>query len=97
MKKIMLILLSLFATSILPTAASADCMLVEYFDHFIVQEDSTVILYNGSVALVKIDLECSVQPESKIRLLKNYLCNGDNILIDDSSCMMVSVTSPSDY
>jgi hypothetical protein len=97
MKKIMLILLCLVTTSILPNAVSADCILVEYFDNFIIREDNTVILYNGSVGLVKIDLECSVQPESKIRLLKNYLCNGDNILIDDSTCMMVSVTSPNDY
>jgi len=97
MQRIMLILLCLLAASTLPTAASADCILVDDFDHFIIQEDDTIVLYNGSVPLVKIDVECNVQSESKIRLLKNYLCNGDNILIDGSTCMMVSVTSPNDY
>ncbi len=97
MKRMILIFLCLLAASILPAAAFADCMLVEYFDNFMIQEDDTIILYNGSVALVKIDVECNVEPDSRIRLLKNYLCNGDNILIDGSTCMIVSVRSPNAY
>jgi hypothetical protein len=97
MQRMILILLCLLATSIVPGKVSADCIMVEVFDNFIIQKDDTIILYNGSAARVKIDVECNVEPESRIRLLKNYLCNGDNILVDDSTCRMVSVTSPNEY
>ena len=97
MQRRFLILLCLFSLLILPGAVSADCIGVSFFDNFIIQEDDTVILYNGQVALVKLDLDCNVEPSSKIRLLRNYLCSGDNILIDDSNCKIVSVRSPSEY
>lgn len=96
MKKYFLVLLWLFFLLILPDVVSADCMSVGPFDNFIVQGDDTVILYNGSVALVKIEVDCGVQPKSKIRLLKSYCCDGDDIMIDDSTCTIMSLQSSSD-
>jgi hypothetical protein len=97
MQRRFLILLCVFSILILPDAVSADCIGVSFFDNFIIQADDTVILYNGTVALVKLTVDCNVEPSSKIRLLRNYLCGGDNILIDDSTCKIVSVKSPSEY
>jgi hypothetical protein len=94
MKRAALILFCLSCTWILPGAVSADCIAVTYFDNFIIQGDRTVILYNGMAALVKMDVDCSVQTTSRIRLLKNYLCSGDDILIDDSACKIISLTAP---
>ncbi len=79
-----------------PAAAPADCLTVGPFDNFIVQEDNTVILYNGSVAIVKMEVDCPVRPSSKIRLLKNYLCDGDPVRIDDETCSIASLRSLSE-
>ena len=93
MKRNFLIMLCLFFLLVLPKVASADCLSVGPFDNFIVQGDDTVILYYGSVALVQIELNCSVNPKSKIRLLKNYCCDGDDIMIDDSTCSIITLKS----
>ncbi len=96
MKKNSLILPCLFLLLAVPAAASADCFTVGPFNNFIVQEDNTVILYNGSVAIVEMEVDCPVLPTSKIRLLKNYLCDGDNIRIDDETCSIASLRSLSE-
>jgi len=96
MKRNFLIMRCLFFLLVLPGVVSADCTSVGPFDNFVVREDHTVILYNGSVALIEIEVDCSVQPKSKIRLLKNYCCDGDDILIDDSTCSIMSLKSLSE-
>lgn len=97
MKRRFLILLCMFSVLILPGAVSADCIGVSFFDNFIIQEDGAIILYNGMAPVVKLSLDCNVEPSSNIRLLRNYLCSGDNILVDNSNCKIVSVRSPSEY
>ena len=97
MRKRFLIVLCLLFILILPVTVSADCMGVSFFDNFILRGSNTVVLYSGTAPLVKIDVDCTVQPTSNIRLLRNYLCDGDDILIDDSTCKIITVKSPSEY
>lgn len=92
MRRNFLILLCLFFLLILPNVVTADCMSVGNFDNFIVKDD-TIILYSGHDPLVKIEVNCEVLPTSKIRLLKSYLCDDDDIMIDDSTCSMISLES----
>ncbi len=93
MKRSYLILVGLFFILILPGRVSADCMSVGPFDNFILQGDDTVILTSAGQALVKIETNCTVYEKSKVRLLKNYICDGDTIMIDDKNCTMVTVSS----
>jgi hypothetical protein len=81
----------LFLLLIFPQLLLADCVPVGYFDNFIVEGDHTVILYTGSVPIVKFDVSCKVGPTSKIRLLKVSACEGDDIEIDGSACTILSV------
>jgi hypothetical protein len=90
MQRNFLILLCLFFLLILPEVVLADCISVGYVDNFIVKDD-TIILYNGQVPFVKIVVNCNVDSTSKIRLLKSYLCDGDDILIDGSTCRIISL------
>ena len=92
MQRCFLILLCLFSLC-MPAPASANCMSI-YFDNFYIQQNGTVVLYNGSAPVAKLDLDCIINPDSRIRLLKNYLCDSDEILVDDSSCKVISVTAP---
>ncbi len=94
--QILICLFSLLVLLVLPPVASADCILVDNFDTFGVQGDG-IVLYSGSTPLVKIQTDCTVYEESKITLLKNYLCDGDGIRIDGSTCLIVDVTSAREY
>ena len=93
MQRCFLILFCLFCLCV-PDLVSADCMVIGYFDSFYIQQDGAVVLYSGSTPIVKLDMDCSINPDSRIRLLKNYLCDSDEILVDDSPCKIVSVKSP---
>jgi hypothetical protein len=87
-----LILLYALLFFLLPNVAGADCANVRYFNNFYILEDDTVILYFWSAPLAQLDLQnCTVTPNSEIRLLSGYLCDGDAILIDGSRCTIMSV------
>ncbi len=95
MRRIFLVLICLSCMWMAPDGVMADCMGISYFDSFVVLEgNTTVVLYDGPVVIAKIDLDCVVRQTSRIRLLKNYVCDGDDILIDDARCRIMVVTSP---
>lgn len=83
----------LFLTAV-QGVASADCILGGPFDRFIVQDDKIVTLYRQSVPLARMEVDCVVQPDSTIQLKKNYLCDGDDVIINGSICTIVFVTAP---
>lgn len=93
MRKAMILLTGLLVLLAFPPAVPADCIKVGGFDSFTLVKDDTVILYSGGSAVVKIETNCTVYEKSRVRLLKNYICDGDDILIDDKTCNMAAVSS----
>ncbi len=93
MRKAILLLNCLFILLALPAAAPADCIKVGGFDSFTLVKDDTVILYSGGAAVVKIETNCTVYEKSRVRLFKDYICDSDEIMIDDKTCNMVTVSS----
>jgi len=91
MKKILLALcLGIFF--LLPSLNSAECTDIGYFDSFTLQGLNTVILYAGSMPVVRLDVQnCSVKPSSKIQLPKTNVCDGDGIMIDGKRCVMMEI------
>jgi hypothetical protein len=54
--------------------------------------NNTVILFAGSSPVAQFDvLDCSVQPTSRIQLMKSDVCDGDEIMIDGSRCTMMEI------
>ena len=77
---------------LLPSLSSAECGDIGWFNRFSLQGENTVVLYAGSMPVVKFDIQnCSVQPSSKIELIKNNVCDGDEIMIDGSRCTMMEI------
>ncbi len=73
--------------------AMADCADMGSFDSFSVT-GNTVTLYAASRPFVKFDVQsCDVQPTSKLQLLKGYVCDGDEVLINGSRCTILDVSS----
>lgn len=93
MRKAMFLLTGLLVLLALPSTVPADCVKVGGFDSFTLVGDDTVILYSGGAAVVKIETNCTVYEKSRVRLFKNYICDGDDIMIDDKTCNMATVSS----
>ncbi len=79
---------------ILPVLAAADCINIGRFNNFSLQGSTTVTLYSGSSPVARFDIQnCSVQPSSRIELIKSDVCDGDEILIDGDRCIMMELKS----
>jgi len=92
MKRNFLTLLCLGIALILPTLVLADCADIGGFSSFSVS-GGTVTLYSGGTPYVKFDVQCDIQPTSKLQLIKGYVCDGDEVLVDGSRCTILNVTS----
>ena len=92
MKKNILILASLGILVVLPKLVLADCADIGGFSSFSV-DGNTVTLYSGNTPSVKFDAQCEVQPTSKLQLIKGYVCDGDEILVDGSKCTIMNINS----
>ncbi len=92
MKKNLYLALCLGIVILLPNLSSAECTSIGGFSNFSVEGTNTVVLYAGSSPVARFDvLDCSVQPSSKIQLIKSDVCDGDEIMIDGSRCTMMEI------
>jgi len=93
MKRNILIMACLGFILILPNLALADCADLGGFTSFALTGGNTVTLYSGSRPYAKFDVQCGIQPTSKLQLIKGYVCDGDEVLVDGSKCTILNVTS----
>lgn len=93
MKRNILVLAWLGILLVLPNLVLADCADLGSFTSFSVTVGNTVTLYAGNRPFVKFDVQCNIQPTSKLQLIKGYVCDGDEVLVDGSKCTILNVTS----
>ena len=94
MKKNILIPLFIGILLVLPNVALADCADLGGFSSFVLSRDNTVILVAGSTSIGQFDLQdCQVQPQSRILLRNSKVCDGDQVVIDDTRCTVMNVRS----
>ena len=92
MKKNILILACLGILVALPTFVLADCGDIGGFSSFSV-DGGTVTLYSGGTPYVRFDVQCDINSNSRIQLIKGYVCDGDEILVDGSRCTILNVNT----
>ena len=94
MKKNILMGLCLGILLVVPNVVLAGCTDLGGFTSFSVT-GSTLTLYSGTKPFVKFDVGCEVQvqPKSKLQLIKSYVCDGDEVLVDGVKCTIFNVTS----
>ncbi len=95
MIKIIFIFLCFGFFMILPNLVLADCADIGGFSSFSVT-GNTVTLYSGNTPFVKFDAQCDVEPTSKLQLIKGYVCDGDEVLVDGSKCTILGIDSSVD-
>ena len=79
-----------------PNPALSDCKDIRRYTSYDVQGAHTVIFYSESWPIAYFDIPyCSIRPDSTIRPVKNYVCDGGTMIIDGEPCSIMSVSSPS--
>lgn len=92
MKRNILILSCLAILLVYPKPALADCAQFAGFTSFSLTGESTVILYADSIPVAQFDVpDCVVLSSSQIKLLKGYMCDGDELLIDNERCVIIAI------
>lgn len=95
MKKISLVLLGLMVLSLIPGLSLADCLDLSSFTGWALQDSNRIIFYRDRRPLALIHIpDCSIRPDSSVRLLQSYVCDGDKIEIDGEACSIMTVKLP---
>ncbi len=96
MKRIILVIVSSLILFSSPNLVLSDCTDFGRVTNWYVQDENTIIYYSQNRPVAKIVLQdCSINSSSNIRFLKNYVCDGDSLLIDGEKCEIMSLTSAS--
>jgi hypothetical protein len=94
MKKNIVILMCLGILVVFPNLVLADCTDIGSFTSFSVT-GNTVTLYSGYRPFVKFDVQGNIDRTSKLQLVKSYVCDGDNVLVDGHKTTILGVRSSS--
>jgi hypothetical protein len=72
----------------------ADCLDFSRATSWSVEGDQKIIFYRGTFPFAALTLQdCTVMPNSTVRLSKTYMCGSDTIFVDDQECGLVSLDS----
>ncbi len=92
MKKKILALLSFVLLLLSPTLAMSDCADLSRFTDWARESDHKVVFYMGNVPLARVDIPyCTIRPSSTIRLNTFYVCDLDDLFVDEEACTVMTV------
>ncbi len=92
MKKKTVILVGLAIFLLCPSLVLSDCVDFRRSTSFYVAGGHSVVFYSGLTPIGRVEVPyCAISLSSSVQLMKTYVCDGDNILIDDSQCTIMSV------
>ncbi len=96
MKRRILVLLGLVILLVKPNLALSDCVDLRRATSWYVRGGHTIIFYDEKRPLASVDVwACTVNPSSNVRLLQDYVCDADKIVIDGEECNIMTVYSAS--
>jgi len=88
----MLTLLSSMLLLLSPNLALADCADLSNFTSWVRQDNHTIVFYMENIPLARLNIPyCEILPSSTIRLITFYVCDLDEIIIDDKTCTVMTV------
>ena len=92
MKKKRLILISFGILLLIPTLALADCLDLGGFSSWVLEDTHTIVFYMEVRPIARLEIpDCRIYPSSNIRLIKSYVCDTDDIMIDNEKCSIITV------
>ncbi len=94
MKKKKWLLLTVLIIGILPASVFGDCLSLARYTSWYAEPGNTIIFYSGRRPMAVVELaECTVTPASTVRLVKNYICDSDMLIVDGEECRIMTVSS----
>jgi hypothetical protein len=92
MKQIVILLLIFSMMLSFPILVSADCLDLGEFTSWVVEDEHTVVFYRQSRPMARLEIpNCSIDPSSNIRLIESYVCDSDDIMIDNEKCHIMTL------
>ncbi len=92
MIKQILVVLSLMVLLTLPRLVLADCADLKNYTNWALEGEHTIVFYIRNKPLASLTIPyCEILTTSSIRLLKSYVCDSDNIMIDGKECSIIEV------
>ena len=89
-KIIVLIILGIFL--FLPALVLADCADLGRYTNWVLESEHKIIFYMGVKPIARLEIpDCKIQSSSNLRLLKGYVCESDEIMIDGNTCNIMSL------
>jgi len=93
-KIVLILVLSLFTVLLFPYVALSDCVDLGRSTAWHIQDEHTIFFYAGMRFIASVNVpSCSLNSSSMVRLIKNYVCDGDKILVDDTECSIMEISS----
>jgi hypothetical protein len=92
MKQIVILLLIFSMVLFFPILVSADCLDLGEFTNWVLEDEHTVVFYRQMRPMARLEIpNCSIRPSSNIRLIKSYICDSDDIVIDNEKCHIMTL------
>ena len=96
MKKRRWLLLGLVILGILPAPAFSDCLSLSRYTSWYAEPGNAVVFYSGRRPMAVVELaDCTVTPASTVRLVKDYICDSDVLIVNGEECRIMTVLSTS--
>lgn len=96
MEKTILTLLCLGILLALPSLVLSDCTDFSRATSSYAQGGRNIVFYGQYAPIAQVVLmSCTVNASSNIRLLKNYMCDSDNLVVDGQKCAIMTLNSAS--
>ncbi len=87
-----LVFLILVTGLLSPGWVFADCLDLGNFTNWTLQDSHTIVLYRGLRPIATLEIpDCQIQSTSTLRLIKSYVCDLDEIVIDEETCSIMTV------
>ncbi len=75
-----------------PNLALADCADLSRSTDWVLEGKHTIVFYMGDIPLARVNIPyCEILPTSTIRLDTFYVCDSDDIFIDNKPCSVMTV------
>jgi len=72
--------------------ALADCADLSNFTGWVREDNHTIVFYMENIPLARLNIPyCEILPSSTVRLAKFYVCDLDDIIIDNKTCTVMTV------
>jgi hypothetical protein len=96
MRKKMVVLIGLVIVLLCPGLVLSDCLDLKRSTSYYVQGSHSIIFYEGVRPMARVEVPyCALSPSSSVRFINSYVCDGDDIMVDGSKCIIMSVSSGS--